>query len=700
MYLIPILLLLLSCIESNAGTTDQNSEKIQYEFSHPILINEDGCLTIFTQECNSKLIQSNHYILPTRVETVCFPFGTKIRDIDYCIGTIHSQKISEKIPVTSAPVIIDSEKRINTFNDKNDPLTKHCWFEYKISSGIVDGTRMLIIKLIMYPVQYWPKLDRIEWTEKIDINIDIDISNEPSDINSMSSKNYDLLILHPSEFSDILYDFSDYKTSRGMNTVCISLDEITEGSYFPLNGRDEPEQIKYFIKNAIEEWGVTYVLLIGGEKLFPVRMVKPQNSFISDLYYADIYDAEGCFCRWDDDSDMVFGEYPQDSVDFMPDVYLGRLACVNAQQVEDCVNKIIQYETDISFKEDWFYDFVVIAGDCFPNKGISEGESATQVALNIMDTFTADPLWASNGRLDGTDPTGVDQINLALNNGPGFLYYSGHSSPTQFFTYPRNESRRLPTPTGHYSKDHVAELINGDRLPIVVFDSCSSCNFCMIDDCLGWSFVSNPHGGGIGFFGATTYSLCYMGDQFTEGLAIKLALNFFDAYQNSNDTYLGQVWSRAIMNYVSPDMIPGDHITLMQWEPFIDPTLMIRMHSNPPQRPERPNGPASGKINTEYYYSSCSVDNDGDMISYLFDWDDGSDPFWIGPFESEQMVQINKTWRKKGEYMVRVKAKDINGLQSEWSDPLLVSISRSRSVYPNWLFNEKTPYVYFKLLFS
>jgi hypothetical protein len=153
-YLIPILLLLLTCIESNADTTNQNSEKIRFEFSHPILIDENECLKIHTQECDSRLIQSNHYILPTRVETVCFPFGTKIRDIDYCIGTIHSQKISEKMPVTSESVIIDNENRINTFNDINDPLTKHCWFEYKISSGIVDGTRMLIIKLIMYPVQY------------------------------------------------------------------------------------------------------------------------------------------------------------------------------------------------------------------------------------------------------------------------------------------------------------------------------------------------------------------------------------------------------------------------------------------------------------------------------------------------------------------------------------------------------------------
>lgn len=669
---------MLSCIDTISSKTDQKSTQISFQFSQLRLKNEDELLTINLQGCNSELIQSDHYILPVRVETLFFPSGTKIKEISYHISEIHSERLMQKLPVTSKPAIKEDQSQIYMANDKAGPLTKDRWLEYETFSGLIDGSRMVIVKISIYPVQYHPDQDLIKWTDKISL----EICYEPADTNSIYSVEYDLLILCADRFLSDLETFTDHKNNRGTNTICVTLEEIYDATYFPLNGRDEPEQIKYFLHNAVEEWGINAVLLIGGEKEFPVRTVKPQNSFSSDLYYADLYNAEGGFCSWDDDMDMIFGEYSQDNVDLMPDVNIGRLACVSSQQVKDCVNKITHYENDMSFTKDWFSDFVVIAGDCFPNQGISEGESATQVALETMDEFNAIPLWASNGGLDGTDPSGVDQIDLALNNGPGFLYYSGHSSPTHFYTFPRNESRRLPTPIGYYSNDHVAALINNDRLPIVVFDSCSPCNFRMSDDCLGWSFVSNPLGGGIGFFGATTYSLCHLGDQFTEGLAIKLALNFFDAYRNSNDTYLGQIWSRAILDYIFPGMTSSDHVTLMQWEPFIDPTLMIRINSNPPDQPERPNGPSSGTINSEYCYSSSSIDIDDDIIFYLFDWGDDTDSGWIGPIESGQEVQVNKTWKEKGEYTIRVKAKDIHDLQSEWSDPLTVNMPRSRSPYP------------------
>ncbi len=33
-----------------------------------------------------------------------------------------------------------------------------------------------------------------------------------------------------------------------------------------IDGRDKPEQIKYFIKDAIETYNITFVLLVGGTK--------------------------------------------------------------------------------------------------------------------------------------------------------------------------------------------------------------------------------------------------------------------------------------------------------------------------------------------------------------------------------------------------------------------------------------------------
>ena len=80
------------------------------------------------------------------------------------------------------------------------------------------------------------------------------------------------------------------------------------------------EKIKYFIKTAMEEWGIRYVLLVGGRSsqfqptwYCPVRYVSMVDDwdaeYLSDLYFADIYDANGNFSSWDSDNDGMYGEW-------------------------------------------------------------------------------------------------------------------------------------------------------------------------------------------------------------------------------------------------------------------------------------------------------------------------------------------------------------------------------------------------------
>ena len=79
--------------------------------------------------------------------------------------------------------------------------------------------------------------------------------------------------------------------------------------------------------------------------------------FPSDFYYADIYDNNGNFSSWDSNNNSVFAEYHwygnTDEIDLKPDVYIGRLACTNEEQLNTCINKIIEYESSSSWS-DWF----------------------------------------------------------------------------------------------------------------------------------------------------------------------------------------------------------------------------------------------------------------------------------------------------------------------------------------------------------
>jgi len=99
-----------------------------------------------------------------------------------------------------------------------------------------------------------------------------------------------------------------------------------------------------------------------------------------------------------------------------------------------------------------------------------------------------------------------------------------------------------------------------------------------------------------------------------------------------------------------------------------------------PNPPTRPSGPTSIEPGVSCSYSSSTTDADGDKVYYLFDWGDGTNSDWIGPYDSGETVGANHSWESKGRYQVRVKAKDEHGVQSEWSDPLVVSMPKNRAL--------------------
>lgn len=105
----------------------------------------------------------------------------------------------------------------------------------------------------------------------------------------------------------------------------------------------------------------------------------------------------------------------------------------------------------------------------------------------------------------------------------------------------------------------------------------------------------------------------------------------------------------------------------------IDPAATY-IYTRAPMKPSTPSGPAQGSINTEYTYSSSAVDPDGDQVYLLFDWGDGSNSSWNGPYASGTSVSAKHTWTVKGDYQVKVKAKEAHGVEGPWSNPLPISM--------------------------
>jgi C1A family cysteine protease len=97
-----------------------------------------------------------------------------------------------------------------------------------------------------------------------------------------------------------------------------------------------------------------------------------------------------------------------------------------------------------------------------------------------------------------------------------------------------------------------------------------------------------------------------------------------------------------------------------------------------PNKPSTPVGPTSGKAETNYEYTFVAEDLDGDDIYYLVDWGDDSINEWFGPYKSGEEATVKHRWFEQGEYIIKAKAKDVLEAESDWSDPLSVSMPRNK----------------------
>ncbi len=676
-----------------ALTDDElKQEKITLSFSQLSIQENEEYISLDLEGANSKLMKYNHYIVPTRIETFTFPFGTQIKSIKCQPGNIHRETLTKEIMVAPEPILLEHTNIQKNIKTDSSPIAPSEWYKYNIGTGLNKDDINVFVKVQVFPVQYHPSENIIDWVEQIDIEIEYKESEQPLS----SSDVYDYIILSPSEYADELEDLVNHKNNRGIETKLVALNEIYDSQYFLVEGRDNPEKVKYFIKNAIEQWGISSVLLVGGYHSFPARETHVyleyfdvDESFISDLYYADIYDADGYFASWDTNQNNVFAEYDwgdshlTDDVDLYPDISIGRIACINETEVKTCVEKITNYETDRASTKDWFTDLVVIGGDTFTDDTwmVDEGEYVNDIVIGILDGFIPKRIWASKGMLDD-NVFFNNEISNIINEGCGFVDFSGHGDPNLWATHPHgDESKWLPIPGG-YSNIHSAKLTNNEKLPIIVLGACSTCKYNVIDNCFGWSFLSNPNGGGIGSFGVTTFGYANGGGRgITGGFIEEITMNIFEAYKecvNKGDSItFGEMWVMAIEDYIYPSMEVRDYATLESWQSFGDPTLVIGEHSQVPEKPAKPSGQSSVEPDILYSYSSSTTDPDGDDLYYLFNWGDDNLSGWIGPYNSGEQVEANHSWANKGRYQVKAKAKDENGVQSDWSDPLTVSMPKS-----------------------
>jgi len=147
---------------------------------------------------------------------------------------------------------------------------------------------------------------------------------------------------------------------------------------------------------------------------------------------------------------------------------------------------------------------------------------------------------------------------------------------------------------------------------------------------------------------------------------------FFEVTQNKEI-----VWNFS----VSPLIIARNVFKIRRYP--INYTGIGNIHQYNPNKPSKPDGPTEGKTSVKYTYKTNSTDPNNDKIIYLFDWGDGTTSY-VGPYNSGDLVTANHVWESNGTYNIKVKAIDVDLLESLWADNLKIYINFTQV----WLFGK------------
>jgi hypothetical protein len=101
--------------------------------------------------------------------------------------------------------------------------------------------------------------------------------------------------------------------------------------------------------------------------------------------------------------------------------------------------------------------------------------------------------------------------------------------------------------------------------------------------------------------------------------------------------------------------------------------------NQPPTVPEV-SGPTTGYTGATLSYSFSSTDPENQDIAYEVSWGDTSTVEWSSAYTSGEEVTQTHSYVDSGVYVVKVKARDGQLAETEWSDSIAVSITRQESL--------------------
>ena len=635
-----------SSIMVAARQNQGNQQTLSQDTAAPILTTTTIDAAVYTQVTipgvDTALANPGAPAVPMKTTVLELPFGTTVTAVSVTPLSLATMTIDHPLAPSPQIIVQDTAPTTPVLNSDIYASAQYypaTWFDYSTGGGLNDqGNHVTYLVIRTFPIRVSPATYTLQYFQKATITVEYSLPTTTQTFGA-NPNGYELLIITPKTFTATLQPLVQEKISHGINTTIMTLEDI----YAKYTGYDKPEQIKYAIKDALENpaWNIKYVLLVGGLKgymfgngarenpsvgvknwYFPVRYTnmdeggdEHDTGFITDLYYADIYNANGSFSTWDSNGDHVYGTWLDghagyDIIDLYPDVAVGRLAARTTSELKIMVNKILTYESKPA-DPSWFKKIILVGGDTDddrPDSDINEGELITTVAYNeSMASFSPIDLYVSNRNISNDFTPTRTNLERVISQGAGFLFFDGHGNPLSWNTHWHDEFTwaRGETPGG-LNEYSMMKIHNDDKLNVCIVGGChnSMINVSVLWTlnpknpatwCYGepaprsWSewLMAMKHGGSIACIGSSALSYGMDGILNGEpagyqGLGGFVERTFLQTYNASANKTVGNCWSGSITRYLN--VWPGmdqfaDAKTVEEWLALGDPSLLIGGYS-------------------------------------------------------------------------------------------------------------------------
>lgn len=336
-----------------------------------------------------------------------------------------------------------------------------------------------------------------------------------------------------------------WKRQKGYDAGIVCIEDILACQEFKdgdvLSGiNDDAGKLRAYLSYSYKSGKGKYVFLGGDYTQMPIRYgnggstSNEFNNIPSDLYFSDLNG------NWDSNQNGIYGE-EADHLDFHPELYVGRLLCRNAQEVDNYTTKLILYESNPG-KGDYSYLDRAFFTECDDMLSIKEADNVADRLKNYAIESLIFKELPSAFDPNPTFPTGNQCVEQMEKVRYGFFGWHGHGNPGGVGV---RSGKGLDSPNGIVALQknrcyHTQETANGlDNLtnydyPAISYStSCTLAPFDKLSDPVydieynfAQSFTVGGLYGGPAFLGNSRYGWI--------GPSVKMEGYFFDAIDAGN----------------------------------------------------------------------------------------------------------------------------------------------------------------------